>query len=109
MELMELIRLAAWVSAVFFASWCAALVVAEMWRHLWNWVDDHAKPITSNPLMSWARTFFRNGDSWDVWIFIVLATLWPIYLTGVAVFFSARGARGLRRRYKNRPTAAVSA
>ena len=90
------------LSVVFFVSWCAALLLAEVWRQLWNWMDDHAQPIVRNPLMSWVlRLFFRKGgDAFDVWVSVVLITLWPVYLLGLLGVFAARRARGLRRRYK---------
>lgn len=114
MEPMELMVLKDWIvglSVVFFAGWCAALLLAEVARRLWNWLDDHAQPIPRNPLMAWVlRVFFRaGGDAFDVWVYVLLITLWPLYLAGVLMVFAARGARGVRRRYKQRHAAAVSA
>ncbi len=98
------------LSVVFFVSWCVALLLAEVWRQLWNWMDDHAQPIVRNPLMSWVlRLFFRKGgDAFDVWVSVVLITLWPVYLLGLLGVFAARRARGLRRRYKQFRVSRVS-
>jgi hypothetical protein len=110
MEMMGLIDLAVRASVLFFAGWCAALLLAECGRHLWNWVDDHANPVEHNPLMALVqRQFFPGGDSGDVWLFVVLVALWPLYLIAVVVFYSAKAARGLRRWHKQRQSAAVSA
>lgn len=99
------------LSVVFFASWCTALLLAEVWRLLWNWLDDHAQPIASNPLMAWVlRMFFRPDEgAFEVWVYVLMITVWPLYLAGLLTLFVARGARGLRRRYKQRLSAAVSA
>ncbi|WP_426237385.1 hypothetical protein [Pseudomonas sp. TWP3-2] len=107
MELMDV----AMPSLVFFSTWCALLLLAQLWREVWNWLDDHARPIAHNPLMAWVlRVCFRNRvEAGDVWLYVLLVTFWPLYLAGVVIFFSARGARGLRRWYKHRNAATVSA
>ncbi|UEB98689.1 hypothetical protein LIS66_27330 (plasmid) [Pseudomonas sp. HN2] len=111
MEVMELVGLVVRVSVLFFVGWCVALVLAECYRHLWNWLDDHDRPIERNPLMAWVlRVCVPQGEGvFEVWAYVLLITLWPLYLLGVAAYYAAKGARGLRRWYKRRQVAAVSA
>lgn len=110
MEPMALVTLVVWVSVVFFVGWCAMLSLAEIFRHTWNWVDDHSRPITRNPLMSWVqRLFFRDGDASDIWLGVVLVTLWPLYVMVLSLFFAAKGVRAVRRWYKQRQATAVQA
>ncbi|MDI2144766.1 MULTISPECIES: hypothetical protein [unclassified Pseudomonas] len=98
-------------SLVFIGVWLAALLLAEVWRLFWNWIDDHEHPIQRNPVMTWViNTFFHeNADGLDVWIQVVLIAFWPLYLAGSLVYFLSLQIRELRRRYKLRNGKAVDA
>ncbi|WP_085586798.1 MULTISPECIES: hypothetical protein [unclassified Pseudomonas] len=100
---MKLIYLAL-PSLIFMAAWIGALLLGEAGRVGWNWIDDNERPIERNPVMALVlKTFFREGgDMLDVWLQVVLITLWPLYLAGALVYFVGLHARQRRRLAKQK-------
>ncbi|WP_438299178.1 hypothetical protein [Pseudomonas sp. NMS19W] len=98
-------------SLVFIGVWLAVLLLAEVWKLIWNWIDDHDHPIQRNPVMSWVikTLFHENADALDVWIQVVLIVFWPLYLAGSVVYVIGLQIRELRRRQKLKGSQAVDA
>jgi len=98
-------------SIIFATAWVGALLLGEAWMLFWNWIDDSEHLIQQNPVMRAAmKICCQDGDDYtDVWLYVAMIVLWPAFIVGAVIYFAGLHIRELRRRYKLKAGAKVSA